>query len=197
MRISNWLGGAAILRVGAGKVRGFSKDRKGTTAIEFGLVALPFFLFAFGIMLVGMKYFTENALEHAVEAAARDIRTGQAQKDGKTLSEFRTMVCEEASSYISCDSKLVVHVQSADQWSNIIPTPCLTGGALTPQTGVGGDPLENSSGGAEAVVLVTACYEWDMTQVFKLGGIGDAIGDMSNGSSLVQAVATFRTEPYN
>ncbi len=83
MHISNRFGGAAILRVGAGKLRGFSKDRKGTTAIEFGFVALPFFLFAFGIMLVGLKYFTENALEHAVESAAREIRTGQAQKGGK------------------------------------------------------------------------------------------------------------------
>lgn len=197
MRMIQRLGGASILRKGAGKLRLFSRDREGTTAIEFGLVAMPFFMFAFGIMLVGLKYFTENALEHAVESAAREIRTGQAQKSGKTLADFRDMVCNEAGSYISCDDKLVIHVQSADQWSDITPTPCLTGGSLTPSTGVGTDPLADSSGEAEAVVLVTACYEWDMTQVFALGGIGDAIGDMSNGSALVQAVATFRTEPYN
>ncbi len=106
------------------------------------------------------------------------------------------MVCTAASSYISCDAKLVVHVQSADEWSNLTPIPCLTGGALSPQTGLGADPLAESSGQADAVVLVTACYEWEMTQAFGLGGLGAAIGDMANGSSLVQAVATFRTEPY-
>lgn len=179
------------------KFRGIRRDQGGTTAIEFALVALPFFLFAFGIMLVGLKYFTENSLEHAVESAAREIRTGQAQKAGKTLKDFRDMVCEEAGTYISCDGKLVVHVQSADQWSDITPTPCLTGGALTPSAGTGTDPLADSSGNAEAVVLVTACYEWTMTQVFKLGGLGDSLADMSSGSSLVQAVSTFRTEPYN
>ena len=131
---------------------GFSKNREGTTAIEFGLVALPFFLFAFGIMLVGMKYFTENALEHAVESAAREIRTGQAQKAGKTLTDFRNMVCTEAGSYITCDGKLVVHVQSGTDWSDITPTPCLTGGSLTPSSGVGTDPLADSSGDASAVV---------------------------------------------
>lgn len=197
MRVFHRLGGAGILRQGSKKLRKLHDAREGTTAIEFGLVALPFFLFVFGIMLIGMKYFTENALEHGVEAAARDIRTGQAQKDGKTLADFRQMVCTEAGDYITCDSKLVIHVQSANEWQDITPIPCLTGGALTPSAGVGTDPLADSSGTEEAVVLVTACYEWDMTQVFNLGGIGDAIGDMSNGSSLVQAVSTFRTEPYN
>ena len=197
MRVSKRFEGASILCGGLQKWRVFSGARDGTTAIEFGLVALPFFLFAFGIMLVGMKYFTENAVEHAVEVAAREIRTGQAQAAGKTLADFRTTVCTEAGSYIQCDSKLVVHVQSGNEWADITPTPCLTGGALTPSAGVGTDPLADSSGAAEAVVLVTACYEWDLTQVFKLGGIGDSIGDMANGSSLVQAVATFRTEPYN
>ena len=197
MRNVNRITKSAILRFGASKLRLFSKDRKGTTAIEFGLIALPFFVFAFSIMLVGMKYFTENAVEHAVEKAARDIRTGQAQKAGKTLDDFRTMVCDAAGSYITCDAKLVVHVQSGAEWADITPTPCLTGGALTPSAGTGTDPLADSSGVAEAVVLVTACYEWDMTQVFQLGGIGDAVGDMGNGSSLVQAVSTFKTEPYN
>ncbi len=197
MRKVNRISRSAILRFGASKLRLFSRDRDGTTAIEFGLVALPFFLFAFGIMLVGMKYFTENAVEHAVEKAAREIRTGQAQKAGKTLADFRTMVCDAATSYITCDSKLVIHVQSAGQWADIVPTPCLTGGALTPSSGLGTDPLADSSGAAEAVVLVTACYEWDMTQLFQLGGLGDSIADMSNGSALVQAVSTFRTEPYN
>ncbi|MCH9765086.1 MAG: pilus assembly protein [Alphaproteobacteria bacterium] len=197
MRTTLWSGGASILRRGTFKLCRFSKDKKGTTAIEFGLVAMPFFMFAFGIMLVGLKYFTENALEHAVESAARSIRTGQAQTAGNTLTDFRNMVCTEASSYITCNSKLVVHVQSAAQWADITPTPCLTGGSLTPSAGVGTDPLADSSGGAEAVVLVTACYEWDLTQVFALGGLGDSIGDMDSGSSLIQAVSTFRTEPYN
>lgn len=197
MRNTNWFGSTLAFPFGRTFVRRLSKDQQGTTAIEFGMVALPFFLFAFGIMLVAMKYFTENSLERAVETAARDVRTGQAQKAGKTLADFRQMVCDEAGTYISCDSKLVVHVQSGNEWSDITPTPCLTGGALTPSSGTGTDPLADSSGEAEAVVLVTACYEWDMTQAFNLGGLGDTMGDLSNGSALIQAVSTFRTEPYN
>ena len=35
------------------------------------MVAMPFFMFCFGILGVGLHYFSTNSLEHAVEAAAR------------------------------------------------------------------------------------------------------------------------------
>jgi hypothetical protein len=41
------------------------------------------------------------------------------------------------------------------------------------------------------VVLVWACYEWDMAKFPWVN-----FGDMANGSMLVQATTTFRTEPY-
>ena len=192
MRMVSWLFRDSKLCGSAMRLRRFSADRNGTTAIEFGLVALPFFMFVFGIMAIGLKYFTENALEHAVESAARQIRTGQAQKAGKTFDDFRNMVCAEAGAYFTCDSKFVVHVQSSDEWSDITPIPCLTGGSLTASSGVANDPLADSSGSAESVVLVTACYEWELAKVFSLV----QLGDMSSGSALIQAVATFRTEPY-
>ena len=41
-------------------------------------------------------------------------------------------------------------------------------------------------------VLVTACYEWDLAK--KLPFL--LMGDLSNGSALIQASSVFRTEPY-
>src|SRR3990172_811713 len=115
-------------------------DERGTTAIEFGMVAAPFFLFAFAIMGIGLQFFTINALEHGVESASRKIRTGQVQAgqtiDGAnvpyTNQDFKEMVCDEAGSYISCDDKLVIHLTSGTEWSEIETTPCVTGGNLTP-----------------------------------------------------------------
>ena len=62
--------------------RRWQRDDRGATAIEFAMVAMPFFMFCFGILGVGLHYFSTNSLEHAVEAAARKIRTGQAQNSG-------------------------------------------------------------------------------------------------------------------
>lgn len=173
-------------------LRRWGRDARGTTAIEFAFVAMPFFLFALGIMGLGLHFFAANSLEHSVESAARKIRTGQAQKEGKTMADFKQMVCDASSGYIKCDSKLQIHVQSGANWANIVPRSCLSNGNLTPTPGNGTDPLAGASGGAGVAVLVTACYEWDLAQ--KMPFL--LLGSLANGSALIQAASTFRTEPY-
>jgi hypothetical protein len=42
------------------------------------------------------------------------------------------------------------------------------------------------------VVIVTACYQWDFTA--KLPII--KLGNMSNGSMMLQSATAFRSEPY-
>ncbi|MDX2308903.1 MAG: TadE/TadG family type IV pilus assembly protein [Hyphomicrobium sp.] len=179
------------------------ENDEGTTAIEFGILAVPFFLFVFGIMAVGLQFFTINALDHAVEAASRKIRTGEAQKEGKTMNDFRQMVCDEAGTYIAVDcddGRLIVHVQSGDDWADIAPSACASGGNLTAPAGSGTDPLSDNSGGAGQVVLVTACYDWTLPIQFPYLQYmmmlpADGI-PLSSGGSLIQSASTFRTEPY-
>lgn len=170
----------------------FSGDRQGTTAIEFGMVALPFLMFAFGIMGTGLHFFTQNSLEHAVETTARKIRTGQAQQNGTTVSQFKQMIKDEAGPMIDM-SKLQVHLQTGAQWTDITPSDCVDGsGVQTNGTGGGGDALGQHAGGAGEVVMVTVCYEWDLAAAMPFL----QYGNMANGSAMIQASTTFRTEPY-
>ena len=175
----------------AAAYRRLARDDRGATAVEFAMVAMPFFMFCFGVLGVGLHYFSTNSLEHAVEAAARKIRTGQAQNSGMTAGEFKTLVCSEAGGAIDC-SKLRVHVQSGDDWS-IVPKDCLGSDSKLAQTsGSASDKISDSSGEAGKVVLVTACYEWDLAAVIPF----IELGNMEGGASLLQASTTFRTEPY-
>lgn len=192
-----------VVGIPAPSVRRLKDDERGTTAIEFGILAVPFFLFVFGIMAVGLQFFTINALDHAVEAASRKIRTGEAQREGKTLDDFKSMVCAEAGTYIQVDcsdGRLVVHVQSGSQWSDIVPRTCASGGNLTPPVSPGTDPLTDDAGGASQVVLVTACYDWTLPIQFPylqymMMTPADGI-PLVSGGSLVQSASTFRTEPF-
>jgi Flp pilus assembly protein TadG len=183
----------------------FGADRRGTTAIEFGAVALPFLLLMLGIMTVGLQFFTTNSLENGVAQAARKIRTGQAQKEGKTFADFRQMVCDEAGSYIKCDSSLVVHVKSGKVFADLDPpTSCLTNGTLTPTNGNGTSPLSDYSGKESATVLVTACYAWDfggtlwqdVWNMLSAGPWSTPGSARAQGKTIIQATSTFRTEPY-
>jgi Flp pilus assembly protein TadG len=180
--------------------RRFQRNSEGVTAVEFGIVALPFLLFVLGIVAIGLQFFTINALDNAVDTAARKIRTGEAQRAGMKLSDFKDLVCKSGGYYIQKDcDKIFIHVQSAGDWAAITPRACAADGNMTAQSNMTADLVE-SSGGSEQVVLVTACYDWQLPVTFTalqymLMRPADGVA-LESGGSLVQSVATFRTEPY-
>lgn len=177
------------------KARNWLRNERGATAVEFGIVAVPFFLFVMAILGVGLYFFTTNSLEHGAEAAARQIRTGQAQKGALTVGEFKQLVCDEAGTYIDCN-KLRVLVQNASSWSGITPDSCLDEDKnLAASTGEADDEIADYTGEASQVVLVTLCYEWDLAKSFKLLKLGKNTD--GSGAAVLQAATAFRTEPYS
>jgi len=164
-------------------------DERGFTAGEFAMVAMPFLMLLFGIMVVGLFFFTTFSLENAVENAGRLIRTGQVQQSGMTAGQFKEQVCTRLPQYVDCTSKLRVQVQNFTGFGSIVPPTCIdTGGNLIDSTKTAYSP-----GASDAIVLVTVCYEWELAG--KMPFL--SIRNMSNGSALLQASTTFRTEPYN
>jgi Flp pilus assembly protein TadG len=171
------------------RLASWCRDQDGFTAVEFAMVAVPFLMLLFGIIGVGLFFFTTFALENAVEQSARLIRTGQVQESGMTAAQFKQEVCSRAPAYVDCSGKLRVNVQSFADFGNIQTPNCVdNGGNLVPPAGTAYSP-----GGSGEVVLVTVCYEWELT-----GNIPFlSVGNMANGSALIQAATTFRTEPYS
>ena len=79
-------GGAASTRLSRAKWRRigisasrFRADRIGATAVEFGLVAMPFFAIIAAIFEVGYCNFENEMLANAVNTAARAMMTGSMQ----------------------------------------------------------------------------------------------------------------------
>jgi Flp pilus assembly protein TadG len=189
----------------------FRRDTDGVTAVEFGLVALPFFMMLFGIMAVGLFYFTQYSLENAVWAASRDLRTGifqsaaagsrYAGKTGDALKdEFKAAVCERTPSYVksNCNSDVRIIIQAyANATNNTAnPTPISKPACLANATTLvteANAKAASDAGGAGAVVLVTACY------AYRLGGLMPFLkfGNMGNGTHLMQASSAFQSEPYS
>jgi hypothetical protein len=58
-------------------IRCITKDRKGATAIEFAIIALPFFLLFMGIIEIGLTLFVDSSLNSGVRTVARQgVATG-------------------------------------------------------------------------------------------------------------------------
>lgn len=180
-----------------GSLRAWRKDDSGFTAVEFAMVAMPFIMLLFGILSVCLYFFTTFTMENAVWQASRAIRTGQFQQgqgsyagmvtleDRKTA--FRKALCANAPGFIDCNQAAII-VQSNTTFGGIVEPACQTNGTMINPATAGFAP-----GGASSVVLITVCYPW------KFGGQLPfmKLGDLGDGSLLIQASVAFRTEPYN
>ena len=179
--------------------RRFRADRRGVTAIEFGLVAGPFFALVMAIMTIGTQHLTLHFLEHGVAQASRKLRTGEAQKAGMTLADFRKLLCDSAGSYISCDNHLVIHVRSSPTFAGLgsSPVSCVTNGNLTPSSGSGTDGIRSRAGNASEAVLITACYDWELGSPLwqTLWNLVSPVPP-TQGKIVLSAATAFRSEPF-
>lgn len=164
----------------------FGAAREGATAVEFAMVALPFFTLLFAILELGLVFMVSTSLDNATDGAARRIRTGEMQTEGGTAVAFKTEVCERMFLLSDCASKLSIDVRTFDQFADIDMADPVEDGDLNE------DELTFEPGGPEDIVLVRAYYEWSLITPL----LNDSLATLSDGRRLITTAATFRNEPY-
>jgi Flp pilus assembly protein TadG len=164
----------------------FKKAKEGAAALEFALVAMPFFLLLYAIIDISLIFFASTTLENGIVAAARQIRTGQAQSMGMTEAQFRTLVCNEISMMLGCDARLGLDVRKFNGFSNVnLPAALDANGNLTGN-------LSFDPGAPGDVIVVRAFYTWPvMTPTAGLQFV-----NMAGGHRLLEASIAFRNEPF-
>lgn len=169
-----------------GILRRLRADNSGTTAIEFGIVAAPFFALMVALIEVSLVFFANFTLENAVDQASRLIRTGQAQEQGFDEAQFKQAVCNHVSGVYDCMAGLKLDVRKFDDFTGInLPDPLDGNGELRNDFGY-------DSGAGGDVVVVRAFYEWNLIANFPGG-----LGNMPGGGRLLVATAAFRNEPFD
>ncbi len=99
---------AASSHTCAGMLRRFRRDRAGTSAVEFGLLIVPFMLTLLGTFEVGYTFFMVSALDSAARGSARAVMTGAVSTAGMGASTFRTsVVCPKLPKNFTCSDVFV------------------------------------------------------------------------------------------
>ncbi len=166
--------------------KSFAGSEKGATAVEFGIVALPFFLLLMAILETGMVFYAQSTMDGAMKEAARMIRTGEAQKNNWSQADFRNKMCTAVSGLFGCTENLKIEVLSF---------PDATAITLPPALDNNGD-LKNafsySPGAPNDTVVVRVFYSWDL--IMSIPGIG--LSNMNGNKRLLTAAAAFKNEPF-
>ncbi|MBI1361942.1 MAG: pilus assembly protein [Alphaproteobacteria bacterium] len=163
-------------------------DRRGVAAVEFALIAFPFFVLIFGLLEVVMIFILTSTLDYGVMEAARRLRTGELQTSGKGLTEFKAAVCGQLYNLLDCGDNLLIDVRTFNNFASTdFDKPAVDKDGNLKQ-----DQFEFEPGGADQIVVVRAFYTWSlMTPV-----ISAPLANMSGGRRLLVSTATFRNEPF-
>ncbi|WP_298960553.1 TadE/TadG family type IV pilus assembly protein [uncultured Roseibium sp.] len=163
------------------------KDESGATAIEFSLVAIPFFLLLFGIVEVGLIHMVNRMLDNAVIEASRMIRTGQAQTSGFGADDFEGEICNALPAFLCSTERIVVVVDNIASFSATSDINMYDGdGNLVEDSSYVDDA--NKSG---AIVFVSVVYRWPMITSLLSLNLADHGTERHLTSTLV-----FRNEPW-
>ena len=164
----------------------FLRAGEGATAIEFGIVMMPFMLLLFAIIETVMMLWTNAVLEEAVSEVSRTLLTGQSQAlyAGANAANFRTNICNYAPGFIDCD-RLSVDVKT---YSNF---------------------LDASTGSSFAGVIDTSSFAYRQPQpgnIVVVRGVlkyraflsqwSDAFAETKDGAPALVTATVFQTEPY-
>jgi len=190
-----------------GLLRRFFKEKSGTSAIEFALLALPFLVVVFASLETFTAFTAEQLLANATETMARKVRTGEitfginAATD-MSQEQFREAFCDEISIIMTCSeteaknpSRLFLDVRSFADFSQIP--------AAVPRVGGADSDLDTSGfkfapGGPTTINIVRAYYRWEvMTDLVRpyVTNLRPAGSSMPN-DYLMVSTAAFRNEAY-
>jgi Flp pilus assembly protein TadG len=171
-------------------IKRFGKARSGTAAVEFAIVAMPFFLLTVGLAEISMIGFAQTSLDLGVSEAARQIRTGQAQLGGLGQADIEDQICDEVNNFVvlECEGNLFLDVDRFDSFvdaSNSENDPIEDGEFQ--DDGFGYQP-----GTASDIVVVRAYYRWQvLTPLFE-----PIFQNVSGGDRILVTTMMFRNEPF-
>lgn len=174
--------------------RHFALCRKGTTAIEFALVAAPFLALLVALLETALVFFAGRVLDEVTEEASRYILTGQAQQTNMTQAQFQNYICTSTntaalvSALFDCNNLMVNVANYTDFASASTSTPSLTFNAK----GAVSNAWNYSPGTPGSIVVVQVMYQWPIV----LGPLGFNLSNLGNGNRLLVSTAVFKNEPY-
>ncbi|MCJ2085910.1 pilus assembly protein [Methylobacterium sp. E-005] len=178
------------------------RERSGATAVEFGLVALPFIALIGACLENGLVAWEQEILQQAVVEAGRQIYTGsfQTANSGTTdpatlIGRFRTALCTQPSgaarvTIFTC-ANVRVSITTASSYAGATTVSPV---AINSSNVSDWNPKFQSytCGGASAIMVVQAAV--DVPVFFPF--LGAATANLPNRRRALRAATVFKIEPY-
>ena len=181
------------------------KSENGSTAMEFGILAIPFFMIIVATVETFVAFAGGQLLESAVDTMSRKLRTGEITFNRGLATdlneaEFNVEFCNEISLLLSCDGigtadqKLFVDLKTVTNYSSIdasVPKVSSANFSELDTSGFGYSP-----GGSGAINILRVYYKWEVTADFIRPYITNIRPSSGSEYYLMVATTAFQNEEY-
>jgi Flp pilus assembly protein TadG len=159
----------------------------GATAVEFSLIALPFFALLFGIIELALIFVMSTSLDNATSTVSRTVRTGTIKTSGNdSAPKFREQICNNLGWLASeCSSNLAVEVKTFPTFNDVAVANPYADRVFKQN-------LPYNSGCEGDIVLVRSYYKWTLFTPL----LSKAVENLGSGKTLISSTTVFKNEPY-
>ena len=181
-----WLGGC---------LRRFGRDREGSTAIEFTMLAVPFSALVFAILESCISFAAQEVMANATDDVARQLRTGQLRAADVTETSLKKAICDRMEIIVAkgCPDLFVdLNTYATFDLASQVKVK------FTPGTGGAKHDLDPTGfvvkpGGALTKNMLRVFYKWPVITDF----MSLAMSNLADSKTLHFATVTWQNEPFD
>lgn len=167
----------------------FKKDKRGSVAIEFSFLAMPFFLIIFAIIESCYAFTVQQVMTNTTDIVARSVRVKELSQAAASGTVVRDKICAGMSSWVSAgcpglDVDLKVYTSFADVPKTI---PRLA------DNGVNTSGFASNVGIGKQIQHLRVFYRWPYMTDF----IGHKLAELPDNKTLLFASSTWKNEDFN
>ncbi len=172
-------------KLGRRFLKRFIKDKRGSVAIEFSMLALPFSALVLAILESGLSFTAHQVMANAAEDLARDLRTGVLKKADATPAAVRARICNDMKVLVSASCPgLYIDLKSYATYGAVPTTIPYAAGDLN----ISGFTI--APGDPDTINQIRVFYKWPIYTNF----IAKKLADLPDGKTLLFSTLTWRNE---
>jgi len=167
----------------------FVRNRKGSTAIEFTVLAIPFFMLVFAVLESSISFAAQQVMANAADDIARQFRTGQIKANDFSKQEVRDLICDRMQIVVSpgCPG-LEVDFQTYPTFSEAAKVRVEFDNGDLDTT-----DFDILPGDAMSKNMLRVFYRWPVITDF----MRKSMASLPDGKTLHFASVTWQNEPYD
>lgn len=172
----------------------FAQDRRGSTALEFAMLAIPFALLVFAILESCISFAGQEVMANAADDVARQLRTGQIRKADVTEASIKQNICSRLEVMVAKNCPgLLVDLREYPTFTAAAAAGFKIQDGDIVLTGTTPTTFTVSPGLAESRNMLRVFYKWPVMTDF----MAKSMANLKDGNTLHFASVTWQNEPFD